>query len=662
MKRDIIIEDLKLYYTEEQFKEKTGFTYINILDDDLYNFFQKHCESHKQVINVNDLHEKYNDSFILVNTPDGFQDINDLYIKGPYTIYTIKTPDFSIKCSSNHLIETITGWKHAEELQKGDTILTKNGYQDINYIYKGKDEVTYDFEVMHENHRYWGGNGISSHNTGKSYLACSIVREAQKKGYDAIYIDSEGAIDSKFVSRLGVDPTKLIIKQVSTISETSNFLANILKSVEDEYQKTGFKRKVIYVLDSLGNLTSDKEKEDILAGNQKRDMTKQQEIKAMFRVIATPLARTGGCLIVNSHVYAQVGAYVPTNVLSGGCILPDEKIYTNNGLRPIKNINIGDLVLGYDYKYHKVLNVYNYKKPTYSFILQYESGLTFKFIVSDTHRFLIDITNPSDENSWKLVSELNINDIIYAIDSVTKYKKLIIVEKQYNDNIIDVMDLTVADTHSYVTENNVINHNSGIKYNSSVTLELSNKKLEDKENDAEANKKTGSSNATKNGILVKAKPIKSRFSRPTVCYFQIPFFKLPNPYVGLEEYMTWDNAGVCRGNVLTEKEYLKLSPADQNKCHEFEFEGTKLYALEKDTARGIAVKHLGRQVSFIDFWSDMVFTDEYLHYLDEHVFKPMFELPDQSSFDDLKDIEETLEIDSSDNNEITDPVDNLMNE
>ena len=499
--------------------------------------------------------------------------------------------------------------------------------------------------------------------TGKSYLACSIVREAQKKGYDAIYIDSEGAIDSKFVSRLGVDPTKLIIKQVSTISETSNFLANILKSVEDEYQKTGFKRKVIYVLDSLGNLTSDKEKEDILAGNQKRDMTKQQEIKAMFRVIATPLARTGGCLIVNSHVYAKVGAYVPSNELSGGCILPTELVYTQqHGSIPIKDMKIGDIVMGHDFNFHTVTNIYNYKKPTYTFT--FENGV--KFTVSDTHKFLTDVSNIEDENSWTIVSQIKEGDIVYRLDYSNSehkhlYNTLKVTNIKFDSTLTDVMDLTVEDAHSYVTDNCIFNHNSGIKYNSSVTLELSTKKLEDKENEAAAAGKAGAGNATKNGILVTAKPIKARFTRPLKISLQIPFFKLPNPYVGMEEYMTWDNAGVCRGNVLTEKEYLKLSPADQNKCHEFEFEGNKLYALEKDTARGIAVKHLGRQVSFVEFFSDIVFTDEYLHYLDEHVFKPMFELPDQSSFKDIEDIEQTLGITDDNEADDVDPIAEVIN-
>lgn len=109
---------------------------------------------------------------------------------------------------------------------------------------------------------------------GKSFLACSCCREAQKMGYTPIYMDSEAAIDSAFVSRLGVDPNNLIIKQVSTIAETSRFIANTLDALAKQEEEYGEHQKVIFVLDSLGNLTSDKELSDTKEGNNKRDMTK----------------------------------------------------------------------------------------------------------------------------------------------------------------------------------------------------------------------------------------------------------------------------------------------------------------------------------------------------------------------------------------------------
>lgn len=229
-----------------------------------------------------------------------------------------------------------------------------------------------------------------------------------------------------------------------------------------------------------------------------------------------------------------------------------------------------------------------------------------------------------------------------------EYKKLKIVKKSELSCVKNLVDLTVEDTQSYVSENGIINHNTGLQYNSSVTIELSSAKLEDKANDTAAKDKQGSDTMVKNGVLVTAKPVKSRFCRPMKVKFQIPYFKAPNPYVGLETFMNWDNAGVCRGNLITEKDYNKLSDSEKAKIHVFEYNGETMYCQEKETARGIVVKHLGRQVPFTDFWSDMVFTHEYLEELNKNVIHPMFDLPDQSSFEDIKDIEQTLGIEDED--------------
>lgn len=335
---------------------------------------------------------------------------------------------------------------------------------------------------------------------GKTYLHCSICREAQKMGYTPIILDSEGSIDSTFVSRLGVDPHKCIIRQVNTISECSQFIANLCKKLEEQEEKYGTHQKVILVLDSIGNLTSDKEKEDILSGNQKRDMTKQQELRALFRTNQTPLARLGIPFIVTSHVYASMSMFSPGNAVSGG---------------------------------------------------------------------------------------------------------------------------------------------SGPQYNASITLELFASKLDDKENDA-ASEKNLAKSQVKNGVNVTAKPKKSRFCIPNKVRFQIPFFKAPNPYVGLDEYINWENGGICRGNVIDEKAFAKLTPSEQEKCHPFEFEGKTIYCQPKETARGWVVKHLGRQVSLMELFSDVVFTPEYLQYVNENIIHPIFQLPDNSSFDDIKEIEESL--------------------
>lgn len=195
--------------------------------------------------------------------------------------------------------------------------------------------------------------------TGKSYLACSFCREAQRMGYIPVYLDSEGAIDSAFVKRLGVDPNNLIIKKVNTILEATSFIANLCKELQDEEERCGQHQKVIFVLDSLGNLASEKEIEDTQQGEKKQDYTKAKDAKSMFRVIATPLAKLQAPMIVVNHCYASIGAYVPTKIQASGCLVPTEKICTKNGIKQMSEIVEGDEVLSADGEYHNVSKVWH---------------------------------------------------------------------------------------------------------------------------------------------------------------------------------------------------------------------------------------------------------------------------------------------------------------
>ena len=214
-----------------------------------------------------------------------------------------------------------------------------------------------------------------------------------------------------------------------------------------------------------------------------------------------------------------------------------------------------------------------------------------------------------------------------------QYKKLKIVKKIESSCPKDVCDICVNENHTYVSKNGIINHNSGINYNSSVTLMLSSAKLNgnDKDNDKAAENAKGE--LMKTGVIVTAKPNKSRFTIPQKVSFYIPFFKAPNPYVGLDQYMTWENSGIGKGKVYTQKEYEKLKPTEQSVCIPFEFEGETRYAFLKDSARNIVVKHLGCDVPMNEFFTAKVFTEEFMKKFDDEVIKPSFELPDQSKWD-----------------------------
>jgi len=364
--------------------------------------------------------------------------------------------------------------------------------------------------------------------TGKTYLALSIVRNAQEMGYNIIYYDSEGAIDIEFVKRLGVDTKRVRIENISTVEEFATLTAKLNETLYSMREKGQTPPKVMVVLDSLGNLSSTKEKEDTTSGSGKRDMTKQQAIRRTFRVVGNDFAKNAVPFIICNHVYESIGSFFPSKTVSGG---------------------------------------------------------------------------------------------------------------------------------------------GGILYNSSIIAMLTISKLTDKDS-SEHVKKQGLDEHTKIGVVVTVNPIKQRFARPIKVQIHIPFYKKPNPYVGLEKFISWENCGILRGKCLTLKDWAKLSEDEQLTCFEFEaIEEIKLspaafrklseeeqkkvivkdgdnyikekvtkYALPKDTARTLVCKHLGGEVPLDDLYTDKVFTEDVIEQLDENIVKPTFMLPSIESLEDLADV------------------------
>ena len=74
----------------------------------------------------------------------------------------------------------------------------------------------------------------------------------------------------------------------------------------------------MFVLDSLGMLSTSKEMDDISNDKQVRDMTKSQLIKGAFRVLTLKLGQAGIPMLVTNHTYDVIGSYVPAKEMGGG--------------------------------------------------------------------------------------------------------------------------------------------------------------------------------------------------------------------------------------------------------------------------------------------------------------------------------------------------------
>ena len=154
--------------------------------------------------------------------------------------------------------------------------------------------------------------------TGKTFFSLAVVKnflDSNPSGY-CLYFDTEAAVNKSLLESRGIDLTRLVVVNVVTIEQ---FRQKALQAV-DIYLKTpeGERRPCMFVLDSLGMLSTEKEINDALNDKQVRDMTKSQLVKGAFRMLTLKLGQAKIPMIVTNHTYDVIGAYYPTKEMGGG--------------------------------------------------------------------------------------------------------------------------------------------------------------------------------------------------------------------------------------------------------------------------------------------------------------------------------------------------------
>ena len=154
--------------------------------------------------------------------------------------------------------------------------------------------------------------------TGKTYFSLAVVKNFLDNNPDGycLYFDTEAAVTKGLLESRGIDTTRLVVVNVVTVEE---FRGKALKAVDIYLKKDEDERKpVMFVLDSLGMLSTEKEITDALNDKQVRDMTKSQLVKGAFRMLTLKLGQANIPLIVTNHTYDVIGSYVPTKEMGGG--------------------------------------------------------------------------------------------------------------------------------------------------------------------------------------------------------------------------------------------------------------------------------------------------------------------------------------------------------
>ena len=155
---------------------------------------------------------------------------------------------------------------------------------------------------------------------GKSFI-CSgnLVANAQKQGIFPILIDTENALDEKWLHALDVDTSedKLLKLNMAMIDDVAKMISEFVK--EYKTLPEDGRPKVLFVLDSLGMLLTPTDVNQFQAGDMKGDMgRKPKALAALVRNCVNMFGNLNIGLVATNHTYASQDMFDPDDKVSGG--------------------------------------------------------------------------------------------------------------------------------------------------------------------------------------------------------------------------------------------------------------------------------------------------------------------------------------------------------
>jgi RecA/RadA recombinase len=178
--------------------------------------------------------------------------------------------------------------------------------------------------------------------TGKSFISLNIARNAQKQGYNIVWIDTEFSIEKSDFEMYGIDthnPDTFMLLRTNIVEKIKMFLMSFLDALQKLKDEGVDVSKTIIFVDSIGMLASEKEKGDVLLMKNKQDMTRAKQIKSLMRLITNDLGHLNIPLVATNHTYLTMDMF-PRTIMSGGeglyyaasviLLLSDAKLKTGN--------------------------------------------------------------------------------------------------------------------------------------------------------------------------------------------------------------------------------------------------------------------------------------------------------------------------------------------
>lgn len=202
----------------------------------------------------------------------------------------------------------------------------------------------------------------------KSMFSLIMAKSYMDKYPDAVMVfyDCEFGTPTAYFKSLQIDTNRILHVPIMNMEE---FKFDVIKQLE------GLDRgdRIIFVVDSLGNMSSKKEMDDAIEGKSVADMSRAKQMKSIFRMITPYLNRLDIPMVAVNHIYMEQGLY-PKAIVSGGTgvYLSADNIYIL-GRQQEKE---GTEVIGYNFIINVEKSRYVREKSKIPVCVKFEGGLS----------------------------------------------------------------------------------------------------------------------------------------------------------------------------------------------------------------------------------------------------------------------------------------------
>ena len=154
--------------------------------------------------------------------------------------------------------------------------------------------------------------------SGKSLLASHALAETQKKGGLAVYIDTEAATSSEFLTAIGVDLKTMLYVPLETIEE----IFETIETIVEQVRKSEKERLVTIVVDSVMG-ASTKIEMDSEYDKDGYATSKSIILSKAMRKVTNWIARENICLIFTNQLRTKLGVtFGDSWTTAGGKAIP----------------------------------------------------------------------------------------------------------------------------------------------------------------------------------------------------------------------------------------------------------------------------------------------------------------------------------------------------